>query len=323
MRIVFLSATEIGWHCCNTLVEMRENVVGILTIPQSFGISWSDKPVKNAQYRTFEDLGSMAGIPVHCVSGRLTDAHSHEILAELRPDILIVIGWYHMVPQRVLANVPAGAVGIHASLLPEYRGGAPLVWAIINGERRTGVTLFHFDRGVDDGDIIAQSAFEINASDDISDILKRATQHSEELIRECVPLLREGTAPRVAQGRDRATTFPQRCPEDGEISWSTMTDRQIHDWVRAQTHPYPGAFTWINGLQMRVWSTEIVSAPTSCQRSPGSVCSVSKSHGMMVQCKQGNVAMTQVGVNGETMSGTAFAEQYGINPGSHFREHSS
>jgi methionyl-tRNA formyltransferase len=147
--------------------------------------------------------------------------------------------------------------GIHASLLPKYRGGAPLVWAIINGEKTTGVSLFYFDQGVDTGDVIAQKKIEISDTDDIRTVYEKATLAAVDVLRESLPLIREGQAPRIPQDHANATIFPQRKPEDGLIDW-TRTPDEIRNFIRAQTRPYPGAFTVLEGKKVTIWDADIV-----------------------------------------------------------------
>jgi methionyl-tRNA formyltransferase len=158
MRIIFMGASEIGWECCKLLFEQGKNIVGIFSIRKEFIISWSKSPVTNVRFRNFEDLSQQYHSPIIYVTHKLTDPYYQRILIDLKPDILIVIGWYYMIPRSIRYIATYGAIGIHASILPKYRGGAPLVWAIINGETKTGVTLFYLEDGVDDGDIIAQGS---------------------------------------------------------------------------------------------------------------------------------------------------------------------
>ena len=227
MRIVFMGASDLGWHCCRALLEMGQDVVGIYSIPREFRISWSVTPVTNVRYRSFEDLASKYDIPLTYLTGKLNTPEHRDALAKFRPDVLLAIGWYYMLPRPVRDLAPLGAVGVHASLLPKYRGGAPLVWAMINGEPKTGVSLFHLADGVDNGDLIGQESFDIGVEDDIAGIIEKATEASVTLVRNYIPLLGSGHAPRQAQAESLATTVPQRRPDDGVIDWSTRSAWQV------------------------------------------------------------------------------------------------
>ena len=162
-----------------------------------------------------------------------------------------------MIPTKILAIPPLGCVGIHASLLPKYRGGAPLVWAMIHGERETGVTMFFFEKGMDSGDVIAQNRFRIEQEDTISDVLRKSKLASLSILTEFLPQIASGTAPRIPQDESQATYFPQRSPEDGRIDWSWSSE-QIRNFIRAQTKPYPGAYTIVNDKKLIIWSADVV-----------------------------------------------------------------
>lgn len=255
MRIVFFGASDLGYKCCELLLKNNQNVVGIFTIPQKFKISYSkDKPVNNVLFRDFHQLGKLYDIPVIDVEGKMKDYY--EQLRELKPDFLLVIGWYYMIPKSLRDLAPKGCAGIHASLLPKYRGGAPLVWAMINGETQTGISFFYFSDGVDDGDLIAQIKFPIKDSDTIKDLLAKTESASLEIVEKFVPMIANNTAPKYAQ-EGEPTYMPQRKPEDGLIDWSWDKD-QIKRFIRAQTKPYPGAFTIIEGKKVTIWDANII-----------------------------------------------------------------
>lgn len=240
MRIVFFGASQLGYDACKLILDNKlAEVAGIFTIPQEFPISYSDKPVKNVQFADFTGLAEQFNIPIHYVTGKMS--MFKEQIQELKPDFLLVIGWYYMVPKSIRELAPLGCAGIHASLLPKYRGGAPLVWAVINGEKEAGISFFYFEDGVDDGDIIAQVSFPILPEDSIADLLKKTNSATLEVVKKYIPMLADGTAPRIIQDASQATYVPQRKPEDGEIDL-TKPAEEIYNFIRAQSSPYPGAF---------------------------------------------------------------------------------
>lgn len=312
MRIVFMGATELGWNCCRTLLEIGQEVVGIFSIPQQFKISWSPTPVTNVQYRSFADLADTHSIPLINVTRKM--AEYREDLRELRPDMIIVVGWYYMLPRSLRELAPLGAAGLHASLLPKYRGGAPLVWATINGETRTGVTFFYFADAVDDGDIIGQESFEIAFEDDISALVQKASRASVDLMKQYVPLLANGTAPRVKQDHAQATVVPQRQPEDGLIDWQACSARQAYDWIRAQTRPYPGAFTFLGEEKVTIWKAGLHQAPKSGL--PAGAIVEDTPEGFGVCCADGQVLLVkEIGfADGEVLTGAEFQARCASRP---------
>jgi methionyl-tRNA formyltransferase len=164
------------------------------------------------------------------------------------------MGWYYMLKKQTRDLAKFGAWGIHASLLPNYAGGAPLVWAIINGEKETGVTLFRMDDGVDDGDIIAQSKFAITDFDDIRTVYQKALEASNEILQEI--MLKNEPPSFLPQDKSSIKIFSQRNPQEGEIDWS-WGPIKIKNFIRAQTKPYPGAWTVISGKKVIIWSADI------------------------------------------------------------------
>lgn len=241
MKIVFLGATAFSRELLGHLLENGIKPVQLFTIPEEFSISYSEGKVKNYNYANLHELAAQAGIPsadVESTSGkRLTDYYDE--LKTLEPDVILVMGWYYMVPKKIRELARYGAWGIHASLLPRYAGGAPLVWAIINGEKETGVSLFRLDDGVDDGDIIAQQAFPIAEDDSIKEVYAKATEASKKILLKA--LQNAGDIVFHPQDKNAIEVWPQRKPEDGEIDLDWPAEK-IYNFIRAQSPPYPGAF---------------------------------------------------------------------------------
>jgi methionyl-tRNA formyltransferase len=241
MNIVFLGATRFSESILLSLLEQKYPVRMIFTIPEQFNISYSRVPVKNYQYCDLGRLATTYGIPCHSIRSeknhRLDDYY--ESIKEVSPTVILVMGWYYMVPRKIRELAVHGAWGIHASLLPNYAGGAPLVWAIINGEERTGVTLFRLADGVDDGDIIAQRSFAIRQNDTIKEVYGKATRASKSVLLKALSHMDKLTF--SPQDKNKIQIFPQRKPDDGEIDL-TMPGKEIYNFIRAQSEPYPGAF---------------------------------------------------------------------------------
>ena len=255
MRIVFFGSSDLGYACCQQMLADKHDVVGIFTIPKEFNISYSkDKPVTNYLHRDFDELGEEFDIPVFQVNQNLKDYKAE--FEGLKPDFLIAVGWYYMIPGSWLKLLDKGAAGIHGSLLPKYRGNAPLVWAVLNGETETGVSFFYFSKGVDEGDIIAQIKFDIQEEDTIKDVLDKTKETALKILSKNIPLIANGTANLIKQDHSKATMYPNRTPEDGLINWEWSAKR-IKNFIRAQTKPYPGAFTYINNKKVTIWDADI------------------------------------------------------------------
>ena len=277
-------------------------LAGIITTPREIEISYSDEPLTIRTHAQFDDLAERAGCPIACLSSRPTAATYLEPLVAWRPDLVLVLGWYYLVPRDVRSLPPLGCLGIHASLLPKYRGGAPIPWAIINGEQESGVTLFHLEDEADAGDIVAQSVFPIATSDTCADVIARATDASIELLRQTVPSLAAGSAPRTPQCDDDATWYPQRSPDDGRIDWRWSASR-VHDFVRAQTRPYAGAFTTLDAHEGPGFSRDIeritvwTAAPGPAVDALPGRFTLAGSH-LSVACGEGSLIVSELGVHG-------------------------
>ncbi|MEM7129630.1 MAG: methionyl-tRNA formyltransferase [Chloroflexota bacterium] len=259
LQVALLSSTQFGHMCLEEgVLPLKEvQVVGILTTPRLIDISYSQKPVEIKTHADFTQLGIRAQCPVVTMTGKMSASNYLQHLEVWKPDLILVLGWYYLIPARVREIARIGCAGIHASLLPKYRGGAPIPWAIINGETETGVTFFYFDDGVDSGDIIAQERFPIEHCDTCATVYDKASQASITILRENLKKMAVGAAPRIPQDESQATSFPQRKPEDGLIDWAWDAKR-IRDFIRAQTKPYPGAFTFIEGKKVTIWDADVI-----------------------------------------------------------------
>lgn len=257
MKIVFFGCTKYSEKILQTLIKLDDlEISAIFSIPEFFHISYSKEKIKNSNYAALKIYSKQLGCEyyeIDSVKGKKTIDY-FEVIKNIEPDVILVLGWYYNVPLKVRELSKHGAWGIHASLLPNYAGGAPLVWAIIEGEKETGVTLFRLSDGVDDGDIIAQSKIIIEETDTIKDVYNKATLASECIL---IGALKD-PANIVYKKQDvsKINIYPQRSPKDGEIDW-TWEEKRIKDFIRAQTRPYPGAWTIINGKKITIWSADI------------------------------------------------------------------
>jgi len=253
MRLVFLGASRFGLRCLDLMRGLPcVEIVGVVTTPKTFPISYRPTGVTNVLHADIATYASVHGFPAITMERSMGDHGLLETVASWRPKIFLVSGWYHLIPPSWRKIAPA--YGLHASLLPDYSGGAPLVWAMINGETRTGITLFELADGVDNGPILGQSSTEIRDGDSIATLYERIEELGLGLIREHLPKLAAGTAKFKQQVGARRRIFPQRRPEDGKIDWAWPAMR-IHNFIRAQTSPYPGAFSTIAGESISIWQS--------------------------------------------------------------------
>lgn len=213
-------------------------------------------------------------------------------------DLMLVSSWRYLIPASVYRKPRLGAFVFHDSLLPGYRGFAPTVWAIINGEDHAGVTLFEMADEMDSGDVVAQKRIAIGPDDTIAEVVERVTQAYLELLERNLPGLLDGTAPRVAQDQSGATYTCKRLPGDNRIDWAGAT-RDIYNLIRAVGAPYPGAFSTFSGATLRVWAARRL---TGWRRyvggTPGRVVEVRPGEGTVVLTGDGALLLTRVEIEG-------------------------
>ena len=260
--IVVFAYSDIGYECLDLLIARGERIRVVFT--------HEDDPDETRWFRSVAELAHRHGIPVRVDEPSL-GSEAARLVATLAPDLIFSFYYRRMIAMPVLAAATRGAFNMHGSLLPRYRGKAPVNWAVLHGERRTGVTLHHMAARSDAGDIVDQEAVPIGPEDTAYDVMQRLVPAARGLLDRQLAALKAGTAPRQRQDEARATYFGGRKPEDGRIDWRQPASR-IADLVRAVARPFPGAFTERQGRRLMVWKAR--SAGTGAGR-PGEVLSVS------------------------------------------------
>ena len=255
MNLVFIGASKFGLRCLSACLKIPSlHVVGVITAPQKFSISYRPTGVNNVLFADVASFADEHTIPVRILDRSMNDQSLLDSVTSWKPDVFLVVGWYHMIPKRWRELAPA--YGLHASMLPDYSGGAPLVWAMINGESKTGITLFQMDDGVDSGPIAGQKEERIAPDDTIGELYARIEERGLELLSDALPKLACGNLELRSQDEEKRRIVPQRSPEDGMIDWSTSATF-IDRFIRAQTKPYPGAFSSLAGKPLHIWSAEV------------------------------------------------------------------
>jgi methionyl-tRNA formyltransferase len=272
MRSLFIGGTRRGYQTLKALAGVGARLAGIISLRQD----------EHETDRYEEPIRSLAGelnVPFYESKGLRDRDYPGLIARELHPDVALVVGCRVLLPRAVYELPPFGTLAVHDSLLPEYRGFAPLNWSILNGEEHTGVTLFYLSAVVDEGDIVAQRRVPIGPDDTAAEVYERVCRATVDLVLEAYPLLAAGTASRLRQDSAAATYTCSRSPADGLIDWGQPT-RQIYDMIRALSAPYPGAFTHHQGRRLTVWTARPVpDAPRYRGRTPGRVVATARATG--------------------------------------------
>ncbi len=217
-------------------------------------------------------------------------------------DLLFAVGWRYIIPRAVYSQVQKAAVTFHDSLLPKYRGFAPTNWAIINGEKETGATLFLMSDQVDAGPIIGQSTVGIGPDDTIGEVAERVTSVYLSLLETHIESLLDGSFAAFPQIEADASVTTKRTPEDGLINWASNS-AEIHNLVRALTSPWPGAYTFLEGRKMLVWNTKRYEGPPISGGVPGRVVPSSNQDGAVtIATGDSAIVLLKVQYEGEPLS---------------------
>lgn len=239
-----MGTPEFATPTLEAMLEAGIDVTGVITQP--------DRPAGRGQQRAASPVKRLAlerGLPVF-QPAKIKDAEAVETVRRIAPEVIVVVGYGQIIPRAVFGIPPLGTINVHASLLPKYRGAAPIQWAIANGETETGVTTMRIEEGLDTGDILLQRRFEIGPEETAPELAARLAVGGAELLIETLRGLERGTMAPQKQNAAEASYAPMLKKEDGRIDWSRSA-REIANRVRG-FEPWPGAYTTFRGQLLHV-----------------------------------------------------------------------
>lgn len=278
MRILFMGTPDFAVPSLEALVQAGHTLCGVFTQPdkpKNRGMKLLPPPVKVC--------AQSHDIPVYQPT-KLRDGSALALIQELAPELIVVAAYGRILPDDILAAPPKGCINVHSSLLPAYRGAAPINWAILNGDQETGVTIMHMAHDLDAGDIIAQTATPIDPDETAPELYDRLARMGAELLVQVVANLDAGTASRTPQDHSKATLAPMLSKELSPMDWN-RTAGQLHDQVRGLI-PWPAAVTTLSGSRCKVFSTTVL--PDRTDAVPGTILRADKV-GIDVACGEGTV----------------------------------
>ncbi len=249
-HVVFLGSKELGLEVLRTTWGLRPEALRAV-------VTFDDSADSRSVLEQFVAFGEETGVPVHVAKN---PRHAEEIIASVSPDLCLVVCWYWLLSESVIEALPAGAIGVHNSLLPKYRGGSPLVWAIINGETEAGFSLFSFAREMDEGDVWLQEKVDIAPRDTIDTVSQNIQRKLLETLDTRWCALLDGEVRPSRQRHELATYCAQRFPDDSRIDWRWSAER-VFNFIRALSPPYPLAFIAYQGKQALVAGADIFEQP--------------------------------------------------------------
>ena len=278
MRILFMGTPDFAVPSLEALAAAGHQLVGAFSQPdkpKNRGMKLQPTPVKVC--------AQGLGVPVF-QPAKLRDGTALETIRQLDPELIVVAAYGRILPQEILDYPKFGCINVHSSLLPKYRGAAPIHWAILNGDQETGVTIMHMALALDAGDIIAQRATPIDPNETVEELHDRLAQLGAQLLVDAVAEIAAGTAGRTPQAEDQVTLAPMLSRALSPMDF-TRPARALHDQVRGLI-PWPAAVTELGGVRCKILATTVLDETTG--KAPGSVIAADKK-GLKLACGGGTV----------------------------------
>ena len=290
MRILFMGTPAFACSTLEALYEAGHDICGVFTQPdkpKNRGMQLTPPPVK--------ELALFHGTPVYQPE-KLRDGEAAKTIRDLTPELIVVVAYGKILPKEILDIPPHGCINVHASLLPKYRGAAPIQWAILNGERVTGITVMHMDEGLDTGDIIAMRETEILPCETSGQLFDRLCILGAELLADTIPAIAAGTATRTPQDHAIATHVPPLSRDMSPVDWSRAA-RAIIDQIQG-LNPWPMATTEIDGKVFKLHTAHVGANCVRPSSPPGTILSAD-ADGLEIACGDGSVVITHLQAPGK------------------------
>ena len=302
-KIAFFGYGLVGHACLKFLLTTKHSVVCVVT--------HADEPDEELWFPSVHDLAAGNNIPV-LMPLKVGDAIVTETVDRLEPDLILSVFYRQILPRRLLDIPRLGAVNLHPSLLPGYRGRCPLNWAIINGEKKSGVTLHYMSLKADTGDIIDRLEFEIADDDDIKTVYDKTVSASLQILKKSLPTILRKTIG-TPQDETEASYYGRRTPEEGRIDWARGAG-EIHNLIRGVTHPFPGAFSFIKDKKLFIWKADV----SDRGGVPGTIIGTANGS-FLVGAARGALMLKRAQIEGEAETdGTAALHRLGLKQGDRF-----
>lgn len=310
MRVVFMGTPDFSVGTLRALAAAGHQVVGVVSQPdkpKGRGKSLMPTPVKEAALEL--------GLPVYQPK-KVRDPEFFELLKELAPEVIVVVAFGQMIPQSILELAPYGCINVHASLLPKYRGAAPIQWAVIDGEPESGVTIMKMDAGIDTGDMISKTVVPIDKEETGGSLFDKLSEAGAKLLVDTLPSIEAGTAVYEKQPGESPTPYAGMIQKKmGYIDWSRPA-LELERLIRGLS-PWPSAYTKIGGKTLKIWKAQVIQEQDKdAAAAPGTVLRAD-AQGFCVKTGQGVLKITELQIEGKKRMDTqSFLRGYVIEKGS-------
>ncbi|OHR60362.1 MULTISPECIES: methionyl-tRNA formyltransferase [Staphylococcus] len=292
-RIIFMGTPDFSTKVLEMLIA-KEDVIAVVTQP--------DRPVGRKRVMTpppVKEVALQNGIEVYQPE-KISQSEDLQALIDLKPDLIVTAAFGQILPKALLDAPRLGAINVHASLLPKYRGGAPIHQAIIDGEKETGVTIMYMAPKLDAGDIISQQAIDIEANDDVGSMHDKLSFLGADLLAKTLPDIINGTNERIEQNEEEATFASNISREDERIDWSKSA-QDIYNHIRGLS-PWPVAYTKLDDKNMKLYQAHIVEGK---EGKPGEIIETTKKAIIVGTGSSDAIALTDIQLSGKKRMPTA------------------
>ena len=305
MNIVFMGTPDLAAVILDKLIRSEHRILAVVTQP--------DKPKgrgNQVQYTPVKELALKHDIPL-LQPRRVKEESFLPVLKELKPEAIVVAAFGQILPQTILELPVYGCINVHASLLPKYRGSAPIQWAVINGESKTGITIMHMDAGIDTGDMIMKAEVMIDRKETGGSLHDKLAECGGELLIKALKAVENGTASREKQKDEEANYVKILDKSMGLIDFN-RTAEEIERLIRG-LNPWPSAYTYLEGKTLKIWDADVVEQ--DYEGTPGEVIQVTKDS-IIIKTSSGSLAVKELQLEGKKrMTVDAFLRGYSILPG--------
>lgn len=309
LKIIFMGTPDICLPTLKALINSEHDLKLVVTRedkPKGRGKKLAPPPVKKVALESGVQVFQPRDLKEEMVYNKLK---------EQTPDLIVSMAYGEKIPEKILEIPTHGSINIHPSLLPKYRGAAPIHWAVINGDKETGITIISMDKSMDTGDILAQKKIPINFGDTTGDIYNRVRELSPSMLLETLSDITSGNIEVKKQSNSQATTAPKLTKKHLKINWQEEDSLKVYNKIRG-LNPWPGAFTFWKDKRIKLWFSEIVSREDKLAK-PGEVVKL-EDKGPIVQCEKGLICLTSLQPEGKkALEGTDFLKGYSLKVGEH------
>lgn len=311
MKIVFMGTPDFAEKSLEAVYNAGHEILAVVTNPdrpKGRGMKRGASPVK--EFAISKDLKIYQPEKVR------KNVEFIEEIKELKPDVICVVAYGKILPKEILEIPKEGCINVHGSLLPKYRGAAPIQWAVINGEKKTGVTTMYMDVGMDTGDMILKEETEIEPDETTGELWDRLAKIGADLLVKTLEQIENKTAPRISQGEDFSMA-PMLDKEMSKIDWESKTAQEIKNLVRG-LNPIMGTYSYLNGKKIKIWKVDVVEADNENVKN-GTVLKSDSKDGLYIKAKDGVIKVLEIqGENAKRMNIQDFLRGNQIEVGSIF-----